>query len=158
MTLKEKILDELLKQVKLNFQGLVESASAANDLATNEEFKSESKYDTRSLEASYLAQGEAKRLEELKLEIQLLEDIDLSESPKSIRIGSLVELKHRNHQKKYFLTPTAGGTLLSIDQEVILVVSVFSPIGDAMLGLKVGDTFEVETPQEVREYEVCQLL
>jgi transcription elongation GreA/GreB family factor len=54
----------------------------------------------------------------------------------------------------YFLIPTSGGTLLQIAGQSILVVSVFSPLGDAVLGLKTGDQFEIETPKETRSYEV----
>ncbi|PJB54641.1 MAG: hypothetical protein CO099_00390, partial [Bdellovibrio sp. CG_4_9_14_3_um_filter_39_7] len=36
----------------------------------------------------------------------------------------------------------------------ILVISVFSPIGQAVIGLNVGNEFEVETPQETRAYEI----
>ena len=56
--------------------------------------------------------------------------------------------------RKYFLIPTAGGTMIQVNNETILVVSVFSPIGDALLGLKAGEKFEVETPKETRHYEV----
>ena len=137
----------------------LEAAAKSNkDFATDQEFKAESKYDTRSLEASYLASAEAKRVEDLKLEIQMLEEVDLKLSAKSdeVCIGSLVNLRHKDQDRSYFLIPTAGGTLLKVEDQAVLVVSVFSPLGDAVLGLKVGEEFEVETPKETRTYQVIQ--
>lgn len=65
-----------------------------------------------------------------------------------------MELLHKDQKRLYFLIPTAGGTLLKVKDDAVLVVSVFSPIGDALMGLKTGDEFEVETPKESRSYQV----
>lgn len=154
--MKESILNELIKRSKEELTILEASAKSHKDFATDQEFKAESKYDTRALEASYLASAEAKRVEELKLEIQILEEVDVNASKKlgEISIGALVELVHKDQKRFYFLIPTAGGTMISVNGETVLVVSVFSPIGDALLGLKSGDEFEVETPKETRQYQV----
>ena len=154
--MKKQILDELISRARTELAGLEASAKSNRDFATDPEFKAESKYDTRGLEASYLASAEAKRVEELKLEIQILEEVDVDQSKKlgEISIGALVELEHSNQTRKYFLIPTAGGTIIKVDEEAVLVVSVFSPIGDALMGLKPGDDFEVETPKETRNYQV----
>jgi transcription elongation GreA/GreB family factor len=153
---KQKLLEELIKRSKNELADLEEAAKANREFATDQEFKAESKYDTRALEASYLASAEAKRVEEIKLEIQILEEVDLEASKKlgEISIGALVELQHENQKRLYLLIPTAGGTLLKIEEDVVLVVSVFSPIGDALMGLREGEEFEVETPKQLRSYKV----
>lgn len=154
--MKQQLLDELIDKMKAEMNAIESAAKANKDFATDQEFKAESKYDTRSLEASYLASAELNRVEDLKLEIQMLEEVDLSLSAKSqeICIGSLVELRHKDQDRSYFLIPTSGGTLLKVGEKAILVVSVFSPLGDALLGLKTGDEFEVETPKETRSYKI----
>ena len=154
--MKKLLLEELIKRARAELHELEEAARANREFATDQEFKAESKYDTRALEASYLASAEAKRVEELKLEIQILEEVDVDASRKlgEISIGALVELFHQNQKRLYFLIPTAGGTLLKVQDEPVLVVSVFSPIGDALIGLKSGDEFEVETPKDTRHYQV----
>jgi transcription elongation GreA/GreB family factor len=153
---KEDLLKQLVSAARRELSELEAAASATREFATDQEFKAESKYDTRALEASYLASAEAKRVEELKLEVQILEEVDLKQSGKlgEISIGALVELLHQGQTRKYFLIPTAGGTILRHGEDSILVVSVFSPIGDALMGLKAGDEFEVETPKETRSYQV----
>ncbi len=157
--MKQKLLDELIGKLKAELIELESAAKATKDFATDQEFKAESKYDTRSLEASYLASAEAKRVEDLKLEIQMLEEVDLkgSQEADEVSIGSLVNLRHQNQDRCYFLIPTAGGTILNVDNRPVLVVSVFSPLGAAALGLKVGEEFEVETPKNTRTYQVISL-
>ena len=154
--MKKQILEELIRRAREEILGLEASAKAQHDFATDQEFKAESKYDTRALEASYLASAEAKRVEELKLEVQILEEVDIEASKKlgEISIGALVELSHQEQKRKYFLIPTAGGTVIKTGEDAVMVVSVFSPIGDALMGLKAGDEFEVETPRETRHYKV----
>lgn len=154
--LKRALLEELLKKSREELVDLTRAALETKNFATDQEFKAESKYDTRALEASYLASAEAKRVEELKLEIQILEEVDPGVSSRlgEISIGALVNLSFGDREMFYFLIPTAGGTLLKVHDHAVVVVSVFSPIGDAMLGLKKGDQFEVETPKETRTYEI----
>jgi transcription elongation GreA/GreB family factor len=154
--LKEQLLQELIKRAQVELKALEDAAEANRSFATDQEFKAESKYDTRALEASYLASAEAKRVEELKLEIQILEEVDPLQSKKlgEISIGALVQLEHQGNVRYYFLIPTAGGTILQVGGLPVMVVSVFSPIGDGLIGLKVLDEFEIETPKEVRSYKV----
>ncbi len=158
--MKKRLLNELINKLKEELHNLEIAAKANKDFATDQEFKAESKYDTRSLEASYLASAESMRVEDLKMEIQLLEEIDLDATNKAgeVCIGSLVELKHQDQSRSYFLIPVSGGTFVKMDDLAIMVVSVFSPLGSAVLGLKQGDAFEVETPKETRTYEVVDFL
>lgn len=153
---KQAILNELLLRLRTELIELESAAKANRDFATDQEFKAESKYDTRALEASYLASAEAKRVEDLKLDIQMLEEIDLkiSDNNPEIVIGSLVELVHQNQSKLYFVIPTAGGSIVNHEGKAVLVVSVFSPLGSEMLGMKQGEDFEVETPKETRSYHI----
>jgi len=159
LNLKTQILEQLISKVKSEIAILEKASEATHSLATDSEFKAESKYDTRALEASYLAGAEAKRVEELKLELQMLEEVDITLTQKlnEITIGSIVQLKFKDQIRDYFLIPTAGGLLVDVGGKGVLVVSVFSPLGDAMLGLKKGEEFEVETPKESRIYQIMEV-
>ena len=96
------------------------------------------------------------RADELELELKLLEDIEVRPfmAHEEVAIGALVEIELNGQNRNYFISPTAGGTMLNIDGEGILVISVFSPIGSEVLGLLVGDVFELETPKETRTYTI----
>lgn len=156
MIKKEQVLQELLKILDTELKVAEAAASSARELATQDDLKSEGKYDTRAIEASYLAGAQLKRVEEIKLDIQMLEELDL-ETSNNVQLGSLVLIEHKGAKRYYFITSTSGGTMVSVDGETILVISVFSPLGNEALGLSVGDSFEVETPKESRQYSIVAI-
>lgn len=153
---KLKIKNQLIEKVKVEIDKLQEACDMAHELVQQGDLKSDGKYDTRSTQAAYLAGAKAKRLEELKLELSLIEGIPVKSFKKGneLAIGDLVEIKYNNCIRKYYLSSTAGGSMLKDDGEVVLVISVFSPIGSAALGLEVGDEFEVDIRGEERVYSI----
>lgn len=153
---KRLIIEKLVHNVKRDLELATDAQESSSSFKFESDMKQESKYDTRSIEAGYLAQGQAKRVEELKLELKLIEEIPLhSFSPDDeIAVGALLDIELNKRKKLYFLSTTAGGTVLDINGEIVLVISVFSPIGSSVMGLKVGDDFELETQAGVREYKI----
>ena len=157
--MKKRILESLIKKVKEDLALAQEASESSSEYVRDGDVKSDGKYDTRGLEAGYLAGAQMRRVEELKLELQLLEEIPVRDfSPnEEVSIGALVDIEFKGQVRTYFVAPTAGGTLLNFDQTPILVISTFSPIGDAVFGTKIGEEFEVETQQETRIYKVRNL-
>ena len=159
MTLdKRKILKELTNKAQKELKAAQEAYNSSHQHVTDEDLKSEGKYDTRSVEAGYLASAQKGRVEERQLEIQLLDEIVLDHDPQHIGVGSLVELLHNNQKRLYFISSTSGGTPLLIDGSPILVISAFSPIGEQAIGLEKGESFEVVLNNtQTREYEVISI-
>lgn len=153
---KKIILEKLIENLQRELIEVESAAKSSRDLATQDDLKSEGKYDTRAIEASYLAGAQSKRVEEIKTDIQMLEDIEIKDS-KKLQMGSLALIEHNRTERYYFLTSTSGGTILSIEGQIVMVISVFSPIGNEALGLVEGESFEVETPKELREYKVLKV-
>ncbi len=152
----------IIQQLILNFQQelikVIAAAKSTKDLVTADDLKSEGKYDTRRIEAAYLASAQNKRVEEIKLDIQMLEEIELPQVPsKTLQLGSLGLISYNNQERYYFLSSTSGGSMLMIEGCAVLVISVFSPIGNEALGLTAGESFEVQTPKEMRLYKVIQV-
>ena len=88
----------------------------------------------------------------------MLEDLkDQVEASSKLQLGSLGLIRCNDQERLYFLSSTSGGSMLMIDNNPVLVISVFSPIGDAALGLSSGESFEVETPKETRQYSVVEV-
>lgn len=155
---KKKIVEALIEKLNAELKEVEGAAKSARDLATQDDLKSEGKYDTRAIEASYLAGAQSKRVEEIKLDIQMLEDLEIHIAPTSkLQLGSLGLIRCNGQERFYFLSSTSGGSMLMIEDHPILVISVFSPIGDAALGLGEGESFEVETPKEMRQYEIVEI-
>ena len=159
MISKKKIVEARIEKLNHELIEVENAAKSTRDLATAPDLKSEGKYDTRAIEAAYLASAQNKRVEEIKLDIQMLEDLEIHvETPASLlQLGSLGLISCNGQERYYFISSTSGGSMLMIDNHPILVISVFSPIGDAALGLGVGESFEVETPKEIRQYEILQV-
>lgn len=157
--IKIKIIDQLTHRLKEDIQNLKNARDNAKTIATDNESKAESKWDTRAIEAGYLAGAQSARIEELQQELELLENLSIKNLTNNdeIIIGALVKLECNNQQKHYFISPITGGVLLNIDNRPIMVVSVFSPIGKEVLGLSVDDIFELTTPSGKREYSVLEV-
>ncbi len=154
---KESILKYLKDQLQSEFDQAKKAYDTSRAHATSDELKSEGKYDTRSIEAGYLAGAQKKRLDELENEVKLLEEIDLNHPSNTVSVGSLVEIELNGMNRKYFISSTSGGTMIRSAGEVILVISAFSPIGVEVIGLKKGDSFEVEIQGNTREYTVASI-
>jgi transcription elongation GreA/GreB family factor len=156
---KKKILDQLIAKAKEDLRLAKEAADSAASYRESGDMKAEGKYDTRSIEAGYLAGAQKKRVDEMQLELQLLEEIPRHDygDDDDIAIGALVHIEHKGKTRPYLLSPTAGGTLVDVDGVAVMVLSVFSPIGQELIGLKVGDEFEVRAPSELRQYLVTMV-
>ena len=154
---KQAILDELKLRVQKDLTQAKSAFKSTKGHATDSELKSDGKYDTRSIEAGYLAGAQKKRVDELELELGLLDEININHLPSEVSVGSLAEIEFNKMKRLYFISSTSGGTMLEIEGETILVISAFSPIGAAAIGLSVGDTFEVETATNTREYTILSI-
>lgn len=154
--IKEKIITELKKRVNADLIKTEEVLESTSSFKSEGDMKQESKYDTRSIEAGYLAGAQAKRVEEIKLELQQLDEIPIRNFSKrdEVALGAIVEIELENITRNYFISSTAGGSMVSVEGFDILIISVFSPIGHAALGNKVGDEFELETKSGKRIYTI----
>ncbi|WP_372651617.1 GreA/GreB family elongation factor [Halobacteriovorax sp.] len=153
---KKALVANLLEQLNTELDKAKAAYKTAKSTTQDPDFKSESKWDTRSIEAGYLAGAQKVRVDELEMDVNAIEELAtgaLDKKP-SVGIGSLVEIKHNETTRKYFIAPAAGGYMVNLDGDVALVISVFSPIGNEVLDLTDGDIFEVETAGKTREYEV----
>ena len=104
----KKITAKLAGELQIYFR----AAQFSRAEATHESSKAESKYDTRGLEASYLARGQSKQAAELEAAIAEFEKLNVRTfaDGEAIGIGALVELENGGGNFFYFLGPRAGGT------------------------------------------------
>lgn len=133
----KKITAKLAEELELYFR----AAQFARAEATHEQNKAENKYDTRGLEASYLAKGQSRQAAELEAAIAEFEKLDarpIAEG-EAIGLGALVELEHDGEKSFYLLGPRAGGTEVLHDRKEILVITPQSPLGEQLMGKKTGD-------------------
>ena len=118
------------------------AARMARDEAISEESRAESKWDTHSQEAAYLAEGQAKLATEINASIEAYAALPLPRfnAGDAIAIGAVVELTAPDGSaRRYILGPRAGGLELQIDGRDLLVLTPQSPLGRQLLGRHVGD-------------------
>jgi transcription elongation GreA/GreB family factor len=154
---KQVILKTLVLQLESTLKDLIHTAQVARDAATNEESRPENKYDTRALEASYLAGAQAKRSEELKTAIQKLTLIKLREfhDEDDVTLTALVKVTvNKSTQKTFFILPSAGGTKVTVDGQEIHIITPDSAVGGALVGKSTGDDFELTVNGRAFEYEI----
>ena len=154
----------LLKAVILNLEeslsSIVTLANEAKAEATNEESKAENKYDTRGLEASYLAGGQAKRADEFKQTIDRLQKIEIQNFKEGDLIGmtTLIHIIDQDENEKWlFILPFAGGTKIQFKNHEILVITPQSPMGQKLMGLKADSDFSVTINGKAFEYDILEV-
>jgi len=137
----KKIIERLTTELGVYYR----AAQCSRAEATHEQNKAESKYDTRGLEASYLARGQSKQAAELEAAIKTYEDLKIRPftAAEPIQTGALVELEQDGEAAVYFIGPCAGGTEIIHDRREILVITLQSPLGGQLKGKKTGDRLKL---------------
>ncbi len=153
---KREILKLLLERVGADLQTMSAAQRAVVDGATHEENKPENDKDTRALEQSYLARGQAQRVVELQSAVNQLKAMELRDfsSGVPIGLGALVAVEDERETVQYFLAPAGGGLRLPLAGRELRVVTPQSPIGQALIGKRQGDDLDLRTPQGVSECSI----
>ncbi len=143
---KELLRQEILKQLQAEVELQANAAELARDEATSEESRAESKYDTHSQEAAYLAEGQAKLAAEATEAIEVYQSMPFpdftSDSP--VALGALVEIEAGDQRAWYLLGPRAGGLELSMDDGTpVLLITPQSPLGHQLVGKSIGSAVQV---------------
>lgn len=157
---KEELLQKVIQQLRDELQLVSRAAEDARSGATDSEVKSESKYDTRGLEASYLARGHAMKFEALAEELVQLEGYECPDftADSTVGLGALVTVEQTGEKSCYFILPKAGGTEVETQEGAreITVVTPDAPVGKKLCGMRVGDRFSVSPG--VPEIVVCEII
>jgi hypothetical protein len=139
--MKSTLLEKIRMELKASLERLSKAALDAHAAATDPGSKAEGKYDTRSLEASYLAVGQARQVDELAESVRVFEAFTLPdftmEDP--IAMGALVEADMRGETSLLLLVPAAGGMILDLDGQEITLLTPASKLYQNLLGKRAGD-------------------
>jgi hypothetical protein len=104
---KQELHAELLSTVAAELALAEQAYRVTREGATHEEAKPENDKDTRALEQSYLARGQAKRIEELRAGIAALEGMRVSVFPEGapVALGAVVELSEETGDTTVLVAP-----------------------------------------------------
>ncbi len=149
----KKIIERLTAELAVYYR----AAQFSRAEATHEQNKAESKYDTRGLEASYLARGQSKQAAELETAIETYRELKVRAfAPgEPIQTGAVVEVEQDGDTNAYFIGPCAGGTEVIQDKREVLVITLQSPLGEQLKGKKAGDRLKL--PGHKTDYRIVSV-
>jgi transcription elongation GreA/GreB family factor len=130
-------------------QELLQAISAANEAhaaAVDDQSVAETQYDTLAIEASYLAEGQSRRVQELQEALLSYQELILVEFNENmpIALSALVQL-HGDSKKQhwFFIGPVAGGFRCKLNEQYITVITPKSPIGKVLMREFEGEDINV---------------
>lgn len=133
---KTDIVQAIIAVIEDELASATRSAKETADEATDDESRPENKYDTRGLEASYVASAQAYYAKDLHDALQAYRNLSSQNQKASnlIAIGSLVTTLSNNGREQFFIGPARGGLEISD----ITVLTPSSPLGSKLIGKTMG--------------------
>jgi transcription elongation GreA/GreB family factor len=157
---KEQLRTAIMTALAADLETFFRAARTAHEAATHSECLPDNKYDTTALEASYIAQGQANRAQEIRLALESYRGLVLQSFDEStpVRLSALITLEDgEGHERTVFLGPQAGGLRIPGDCGEITVVTPRSPLGAGLLGKSVGDEVEVDTDATITTFTILAI-
>jgi transcription elongation GreA/GreB family factor len=147
---KQALRDQLLAALVASLATARAAHAAAVEGATHGEARAESDKDTRGLEQSYLARGQAERVEQLATAVAAIEAMVWRDfaADEAVDLGALVTAEEEGDEQRFLLAPQGGGVALPGG---VQVVTPRSPLGRALVKARAGDVVEVQRPGGIRE-------
>jgi transcription elongation GreA/GreB family factor len=151
-----KIVARLTEELEVYFR----AARASRTEATHEQSKAENKYDTRGLEASYLARGQSRQAAEIQGAIAAFEKLEARPFGHTdpVDVGAFVELELDGEKAAYFVGPRAGGTEVIHDKREVLVITPESPLGQQLMGRKQGEVLKLKLANVQNQCRVARVV
>ncbi len=139
---KERLIKCIIAALSADLAVLSSASRAAHDAATHSECLPDNRYDTTALEASYIAQGQANRAQEIRAALENYRTLTLYDfnDDTPIRLTALIVLESAEGKvRRFFLGPQAGGLKIADGSGDIVIITPGSPLGRSLLGLRSGD-------------------
>ncbi len=149
--IKQKLVTEIIAHLQKKLMIAMEAAHNAHSAAVDDQSVAETQYDTLAIEASYLAEGQSKRVLEYQQALNGYQALALSTLDQNsfITLGALVQLaKDSACQHWFFIGPFAGGFRTIIDEQQITVITPQSPMAKALMGKQQNDDIEIILAKE----------
>ena len=141
-TAKRQLIAAIIARLEADLILFTAAARHAHAAATHEECQPDNKYDTTALEASYIAQGQANRAQEIRRSLEEYRALVVSQfaDDASVRLGALVTLEDEaGGERRLFIGPREGGMKLADAAGELVVITPVSPLGKQLIGLSLGD-------------------
>ena len=153
---KSELIKHIIASLTKSLDVLHKAARASHEEATHESSKAEGKYDTRGLEAAYLAGGQARQAKEIVDSIKVYEALVTRDflPGDPVDLTALVELKVDGAPATYFIGPKNGGLEFTVRRKEIMVITPQSPLGQNLMGRKAGERWSAKLAGSNVKYHV----
>jgi transcription elongation GreA/GreB family factor len=150
------IIEQLTDDLAVQFN----AALAAHEASTHEENIPDNKYETLALEASYVAQGQANRAQEIRRALETYKQLTPQNYDDNSTIGltALVSLSGDDDTTRtVFVGPLEGGMKVvdPLTGAEIVVITPASPLGRDLIGRTTGDLVRIGVGSAAREFEIA---
>jgi transcription elongation factor GreA len=143
----EKKREELYKS-QLDVQERIRKAAALGDLSENAEYHF-AKEENRNIQ---------RQLAELELKLRHLAVVDTTNVPEDlVFLGHTVKLLDLDDDSEQLVRLVGEAQPPSGDSDV-LPVSVNSPMGEALMKARVGETIKVKAPRGTMEFKILEIV
>lgn len=141
---KPALVHQILRDLESKLETMKAAAAEARENATGEETKSDGKYDTRAIEAAYLAGAQAEQAEKMAEAVRVFETFDppIYDDEDAAGPGALVESEHGGEIVFYLLAPAGGGHTVEYDGFDCVVLTPESRLYQELLGARAGEILE----------------
>ena len=156
---KGHLVRQIIARLSESLGVLEKAARASHAEATHESSKAENKYDTRGLEAAYLARGQSRQAKEILDSIKVYEALCLKDfaPDEPIDVTALVELELDGTRSLFFVGPANGGLEIDFGGEEVTVITPQSPLGEQLIGKKVRKRWTAKVGGAARKYEIISV-
>ena len=156
---KRLLLKQIVASLNESLALLEKAARASHAEATHESSKAESKYDTRGLEAAYLAGGQARQAREILDAIKVYQSLSIRDfaATDAIDLTAVVELDSGGSRSLYFIGPKSGGLELQYQGQEVTVITPQSPLGENLVGKKAGARWSQKLGGSTMRYVIVKV-
>jgi len=159
---KTRLLQLIVEQLTHDLAVQFNAAKTAHEASTHEENIPDNKYETLALEASYVAQGQANRAQEIKRALETYKQLTLEQfdDNSTVALTALVTLAGENDTSRtLFIGPLEGGMKLvdNLTGTEIVVITPASPLGRDLIGRGVGDLVRLRVGTGAKEFEITRV-
>ncbi len=161
---KKALVQELAARLRAELDAMERAQRATVEGVTSEEAKPENDKDTRALEQSYLARGQARRVEDLRDGVARVAVMPVRPfaAEAAIALGALVTIEENDGDSAgpegevsvVFIAPHGGGLRLGSGEQV---VTPASPLGRALIGKVTGDDCELVIAGRTRALRIREV-
>jgi transcription elongation GreA/GreB family factor len=154
------LISAIIKQLERELTTAIEAGQDAHESATHSESIADNKYDTLATEAAYLAHGQSVRIAQLQDSIHCYKHFQKPSFNRQsmIKLGAQVDIKNSaNIDQQLFIGPAAGGLSIKNQTYNLQVITLATPLGQALLDKTIDEEFELKINNISQYYTIMSI-